>query len=96
MGEQAKFSIEDDGTILFGLEMTIIGALQNNEIKAVVGHDDQTLREFRYAVITLYKECPTLESEVLQRLGTFDLEKIEAKEVQRFMRAIMPISNLNF
>lgn len=96
MEDEVHFEIGETGVILFGMNGHLIGAINDASFAVVIDHDNETLRRFRAGVISLYREVPMLEQEVLVRLSQTDLSGTQSGSVLRFMRSLVPLSNVDF
>lgn len=90
------FEVGNTGNILFTLDGHVIGAIRKTDFCVLIDHDDEVLRKFREGVVELYRELPDLEQVVMNRLAEVALTKTREGPVARFMRALMPLSNLDF
>lgn len=90
------FEVGNTGSILFTMNGCVIGAIRKSDFCVVIDHDDEVLWRFRKGIVTLYKALPDLEQEVMHRIAEVELADTQRGPVSRFMRALMPLSNLDF
>lgn len=90
------FEVGNRGYILFTMGDLVIGAIRKSDFCVVIDHDDEVLRKFRKGIVALYRELPDLEQEVMRRISEVKLTDAQRGPVSRFVRALMPLSNLDF